>query len=134
MFDHCDRFIHVMMRLVEMVQNPRLKSLRCRIVLFLAAIANRPVENFARLVQSPDPRQVRIHRFMIFQTLSIRNGRHFQFLDRFIYLMNCISLLRTKLSTVRTLQKRPRESQIRKRVQVVWMVPFSEQFLRSERQ
>lgn len=126
MFDDRDRFIHMMMRLVEMVQNPRLKSLRGRIILFLAAIANCPVENFARLVQSPSPRPVRIHRFMIFQTLSVIDGRHLQFVDRFIDVMNRISLLRTELSTVWTLQKCPRESQIRKRVHVTRMVPFSQ--------
>src|SRR6202035_3095344 len=131
MFDDRDRFIHMMMRLVEMVQNPRLKSLRGRIVFFLAAIANRPVENFTRLVQSPSPRPMRVHRFMIFQTLSIFNGRYFQLVDGFIDVMNCISLLRTKLSAVRTLQKRPRESQIRKRVHVTRMVPFRQEFLRS---
>src|SRR5580704_12735381 len=131
MFDDRDRFIHMMMCLVEMVQNPRLKSLRGRIVFFLAAIANCPVENFARLVQSPSPRPVRIHRFMIFQTFSVIDGGHLQFVDRFIDVMNRISLLRTELSTVRTLQKRPRESQIRKRVHVTRMVSFSQQFLRS---
>src|ERR1700733_3414588 len=131
MFYDCDRFIHMMMCLVEMLQNPCLKSLRGRIVFFLAAIANRPVENFTRLVQSPSPRPLRIHRFMIFQTLSVIDGRHLQFVDRFIDVMNRISLLRTKLSTVRTLQKRARESQIRKRMHVTRMVSFSQQFLRS---
>src|SRR5580693_8664333 len=120
-----DGLIHMMMRLVKMLQNPRLKSLRGRIVFFLAAITNRSVENFARLVQSPGPRPVRIHRFMIFQTLSVVNGSYFQLVDRLIDVMNRVSLLRAKLAAVRTLQKRPRESQIRKRMQVMRMVPFS---------
>lgn len=131
MFDDGDRFIHVVMRLVEVLQNPRLKSLRGRIVFFFAAIANSPVENFTGLVQSPCPRPVRIHGFMIFQTLSVFNGSYFQFVDRFINFMNRISLLLPKLSAVRTLQKRPRESQIRKRMHVTRMMSFSQQFLRS---
>src|SRR6202035_2995903 len=98
MFDDRDRFIHVMMRLVEMLQNPRLKSLRGRIVFFFAAIANSPVENFTRLVQSPGPRPVRIHSFMVFQTLSVFDCRYLQFVDRFIDFMNRISLLLAKLS------------------------------------
>jgi hypothetical protein len=131
MFGHCDRFIYMMMRFMEMLQNPRLKPFRGRVVLFLAAIANRPVENFTRLVQSSSPRPVRIYRFMVFQTLSVFDGRHLQFLDGFIYLMNCIFFLLPEFSAIRTLQQRPRESQVRKRMQVVRMVPFSQQFLRS---
>src|ERR1700733_6375469 len=103
MFYDCDRFIHMMMCLVEMLQNPCLKSLRGRIVFFLAAIANRPVENFTRLAQPPGPRPVRIHRFMIFQALSVFNGSYFQFVDGFVDFMNRISLLFPELSTVRTL-------------------------------
>ena len=46
-FDDGNRFVDVMMRFMKMIQNARLQTLRVRIVFFLAAIANGPVNQIA---------------------------------------------------------------------------------------
>jgi len=128
-FDDGNRFIYVMMRVLQMFQNPRLQTSRVGIVLFLGAITNRSVENLAGLVQTSRPRPMRIYCSVIVQAFPVVNSSDFQFADRFIDVMNGVSFLRPKLSAVRTLQKRSRESQIRKCMHVMRMVSLSQQLL-----
>jgi len=45
--DDGNRFVDVMMRLMKMIQNARLQALRVRIVFFLAAISDGPIDQFA---------------------------------------------------------------------------------------
>jgi len=117
-FHPVNRFLYLMVRIVNVSQRPLLQALRKLVVLFLRDILVCPVQKLQRMAQSPAPIQIGIHWRVIVYVFPVVNRRLLDLFDGGFDLMHSLILFVAQLASVVMLQISARRTQIRQCVQI----------------
>ena len=128
-----NRFLHVMVRLVDVTQRALLQALRKLVVFFPRDILMRPVQKFQCAVKPSRPIRPCVHRRVIVQVFSIIDGCLLDLLNGIIDFMDGIFFFVAQVAPIGPLQVSPRLTQIAQRVQVCGMPALGKRIAGAER-
>jgi len=120
--DNGNGFVHVVMRSVNVHDYAVSQTSRFGIIFFLFDIVMSLVQKLAGLVQASGPRIVRVDGSVVFHVLAVLECSALDFVNGVVDFFNSSALFSVQSASVGTLQVRSRIPQIRKRVQVGWML------------
>jgi hypothetical protein len=113
-----NRFLNVVVSLIDVLQGSMLQTLREGIVLFLGHIAVSLLEQLGSAVETTGPIQMAVNRRVIVQILAIVDGGLLDFTDRGIDFPNCDGFFFSELTSIGTLQVGAGVTQIGQRVKI----------------
>jgi len=104
LLEEVNGFFDVAMGLVNVQNRTLLEALCEAVVLFLANVAMRLIEQFQGAMQAAGPRETGVHRRMIVQILAVVDARLLDFGDGVVDFMDGLLFLVAQLAAIGTLQ------------------------------
>jgi hypothetical protein len=127
-----NRFLDVVMRLVDVHDGARLKTLRKGVVFFLGNVVVGFVDELESPVETAAPVETCVHGRMIVDILSVIDGGFLDFVDGLIDFVDGMLFLVTQFTAVGALQMGSSMAEIRQSVKIRWMLSRRLRLCRSE--
>jgi hypothetical protein len=128
-----NRFLDVVVRLVDVFKCALLEALGEGIVFFLGNVVVSFVHEFKRTVETAAPVEASINRKMIVDIFAVVDGSFLDFVDGFIDFVYSLLFLITQFSAIRTLQMGACMTEIRQSVKISGMLSRRLRLCRNER-
>ena len=129
-----DGFVHVMMGAINVPNHAVAQATRFGIIFFLLDVVMSLVQKFAGIMQTSDPRLMRINGRVLFDVLAVVECGALDFINGVVNFFYGGVLFSMQSATVGPLQMLARIAQIGKRAQVGWMLALCVDVLRCERE